>query len=214
MEQKKPSLLGMFWSPGEQFDRIRQNPRIWGALGIITIVYVIASVMLAMSMTAEDLMVPGITQEDAELILGFTKITTAVSGIVAPIIGVLISTVIYLIIVKIAKKETTFKELFSMNTYIMVIGAAGLLLNNLLQMVIGGNPGVYVTSLAGLLNSDSLVLATFEVFSIWQLVLTAIGLHKVGRLSKGASWTIAIIFFIISLGFALIGAAFEGIAGV
>ncbi|MGG0718414.1 YIP1 family protein [Robertmurraya massiliosenegalensis] len=211
----KPSLLGMFWSPGEQLGKIRENPRIWGALGIITILYIIASVTIASTITAQDIVVPGsISLEDAELILGFTKMVTAIAGVIAPILGVLISAVIHLIIVKIAKKDVTFKQLFSMNTYILVIGAAGLLLNTLLQTILGGNPNVYLTSLAGLFNSDSIVLSTFEVFSIWQLILTAIGLHKVGQLSKIASWVIAIVFFVIALSFALLGVALEGIAGV
>lgn len=101
-----------------------------------------------------------------------------------------------------------------MTTYILIIGAVGMLLNSLIQMLIGGSQSIYVTSLAGVMNSDSLILAQFEVFSIWQLILTAIGLHKVGQLSKGAAWTIAIVFFLIGLGMAMIGAAFEGIAGI
>lgn len=217
MEQKagKPSLLGMFWSPGEQLERIRQQPRIWGPLAIVTLLFMISSIIMAVSMKAEDLVVPGtLSLEDAEMILGFTKITTAVFGVVGALIGILISATIYLIIVKIAKKTTTFKQLFSMTTYILIIGAVGMLLNSLIQMLIGGSQSIYVTSLAGVMNSDSLILAQFEVFSIWQLILTAIGLHKVGQLSKGAAWTIAIVFFLIGLGMAMIGAAFEGIAGI
>lgn len=217
MEQKagKPSLLGMFWSPGEQLERIRQQPRIWGPLAIVTLLFMISSIIMAVSMKAEDLVVPGtLSLEDAEMILGFTKITTAVFGVVGALIGILISATIYLIIVKIAKRTTTFKQLFSMTTYILIIGAVGMLLNSLIQMLIGGSQSIYVTSLAGVMNSDSLILAQFEVFSIWQLILTAIGLHKVGQLSKGAAWTIAIVFFLIGLGMAMIGAAFEGIAGI
>ncbi|MDQ0157321.1 Yip1 family protein [Robertmurraya andreesenii] len=211
----KPSLLGMFWSPSEQFERIRHQPRIWLPLAIVTLIYTVASVIMATMMKAEDLVVPGaLTLEDAEAFLGFTKITTVVSGIVGTIIGILVSSVIYLIIVKIAKKDTTFKQLFSMTTYIMVISATGMLLNSLLQTMLDGKPGIQITSLAGVMNSDSLVLAQFEVFSIWGLILTAIGLHKVGQLSKGASWAIAIVFFLIGLGFAMIGTAFEGITGL
>lgn len=211
---KKPSLLGMFRSPSEQFERIRERPLIWGALAIVTVIYTIASIISARSLTAEDIMGPGMTAEDAEMFLGFTRTSTAISGVIGPIISILISTVIYLIIVKIARKNTTFRQLFSMNTYIMVIGAVGLLLNNMIQSITGGPQGIYITSLAGLFNSDSLVLATFEVFSIWQLILTAIGLHKVGGLSKGLAWALAIVFFVISLGIALIGTALEGLIGL
>lgn len=211
---EKPSLLGIFTRPSEQFERIRQNPVIWGPLAIITIVYFIASIMMAQAMTAEDLMVPGaVTLEDAEVLIGLSKITMVISSIFAPIIGLLVSTVIYFIIIKIAKKDTTFKQLFSMSTFIMGISTVGVLLNNLLYLMIGGVQGVYLTSLAGIMRSDSLVLASFEVFSIWQLILTAIGLNKVGQLSKGVAWTISIIFFLFGLGMALIGDVFTEILG-
>lgn len=211
----KPSLFGMFRSPGEQFERIRQNPRIWIPLMIVTILYIVAYTFLAMSLKAEDLMLPGMTLEEAEMVVAISKVTTAASGFFVPIFTILISSVIYLIIVKIAKKDTTFQQLFSMNTHIMVIGAVGILLNYLLMAMIGGNStSVFLTSLAGLFQSKSSVLGTFELFSIWQLILTAIGLHKVGQLSKVVSIIIVVLFFLLSLGSAVLGSVFAGIAGL
>lgn len=211
----KPSLLGMIWNPIEQFERIRVQPRIWGAFAIISIIYLIGSIMLAQTITAEDLVVPGaVPLSEAELILGFSRITAVISGFIAPIFVILIYSAIQLIIVKLAKKDTSFKQLFSMNTHIMFIGAIGLILNTSFQLLFGGTTGVNITSLGGVIGSDSPVLAVFEVFSIWQIVLTGIGLHKVGGLSKGAAWTLAIVFFLIGLSFGLIGAAIEGIFGV
>lgn len=88
----KPSLLGMFWSPGEQLEKIRENPRIWGALGIIVLLYIIGSTILASNITAEDLVVSGtISLADAEQILGFTKTITVVSVFIVALVGILIS---------------------------------------------------------------------------------------------------------------------------
>jgi hypothetical protein len=213
-KKQSPKLFNMFWSPGEQLERIRQNPKIWIPLLIVTILYIAGSTIMALTMKVEDFMVPGMASEEAEMIAAMGKVMAAVTGFFIPIITILISTVIYLIIVKIAKKDTTFKQLFSMNTFIMVIGAVGLLLNNLIVAAIDGNAGIFITSLAGLLNSDSAILGSFELFSIWQLILTAMGLHRVGQLSKTASVIIVIIFFLIGLGFAAIGTIFSGLAGV
>ncbi len=211
----KPSLLGMFWRPNEQFEKIRQEPKIWGVLFIITLVYALAASLSALTIKAEDLVVPGtLSLEQAELVLPLTKVTTAVGGLFAPILGILISTVIHFIIVKIASKNTSFKQLFSMNTYILVIGAAGILLNNLIQYLVGQNSDISFTSIGGVLGSDSPVLATFEIFSIWQLILVAFGLHKVGQLSKGAAWTISIVFFILGLGMGFIAEALQGLTGI
>jgi Yip1 domain len=213
-KQKKPKLFNMLWSPGEQLNRIRQNPIIWIPLLIVTILYLIGSTIMAVTMKVEDFMLPEMSTQEAEMIAAIGKTTAAVSGFLIPIITILISTVIYLIIVKIAKKDTTFKQLFSMNTFIMVIGAVGLILNNLIIAAIDGKAGIFITSLGGLLNSGSPLLGTFELFSIWQLILTAMGLHRVGQLSKTVSVIIVIIFFLIGLGFAAIGSMFSGMAGL
>lgn len=140
-----------------------------------------------------------------------TKITVAITGIVSPIFGVLITSVIQLVIAKIASSAVTFKQLFSMNTFIMIIGAVGLILNMALRFGIGGKPEIYITSLAGLLNQDKVsVLGSIEVFGIWGVILTALGLHKTAQFSKGLAWTIAIAFFLIGIGFSLVGTLFQG----
>ena len=207
----KPSLLGMFTSPEEQFERMKQTPKIWLPLLIVSILYAVGMTFLALSMDASLLIEQGIPEDQVDLVLGITKVTVAITGVLTPIIGVLISSTIHLIITKIASSPVTFKQLFSMNTYIAVIGAAGIILNTAIRYAIGGNPEIYVTSLAGLLNQDKAgILGSFEVFAIWTMIVTAIGLHKTAQLSKGLAWTIAIIFFLIGIGFALIGSLLQG----
>ncbi|CAM3763221.1 Yip1 family protein [Mesobacillus zeae] len=198
----KPSLLGMYTSPGDQFERIRVNPRIWMPLAIVTILSVIGSALIAMGMDASFFIEMGTPKDQAETVVGFTKIVTVITGFLTPIFTVLISSAIYLAIAKIAGSEVKFKQLFSMNSHIMIISITGLILNGIVNLAIGGNPEVLVTSLAGLLNQEKTgALSAIELFSIWNLILVAIGLQKVGRLSKGLSWTVAIIFFLISVGF-------------
>ncbi|MBO0960446.1 YIP1 family protein [Neobacillus sp. MM2021_6] len=211
VKKENPSLVGMFTSPGLQFERIKGNPKIWVPLILISIIYVIGMTLMALSMDVEALIDSGVPEDQAEIVLAITKVTIAVTGIFAPIFGVLISSVIQLIIAKIANATVTFKQLFSMNTYIMIIGAIGLLVNMAIRFGIGGNPEIYLTSLAGLLNSEKAgVLGSFEVFGIWGVILTALGLHKTAQFSKGLAWTIAIVFFLLQIGFGLIGTLFQG----
>ena len=210
-KEQKPSLLGMFTSPGEQFERIKQVLKIWVPLLIISILYAIGMTLMALSMDASTLIDQEVPEDQVDLVLGITKVTVAITGILTPIIGVLISSAIQLIITKIANSPATFKQLFSMNTFIMVIGATGVVLNTAIRYAIGGNPEIYVTSLAGLLNQEKAgILSSFEIFTIWTMIATAIGLHKTAQLSKGLAWTIAIIFFLIGIGFALIGSMLRG----
>lgn len=215
-KQAKPNLFAMIWSPGMQFERIRQNPKVWIPLLLVVILNAASAVIGALSLTAEDLTVTGLSIEQAEMILGFTKITTIVTGFISPIIIIFISTAIYFMITKIAKKDTTFMQLLSMSTFIFFIPAIGSLLNSIILVLLGGSlgSGVSVTSLAGVLNSDSSVLAVIELFSIWKLILIAMGLHRVGQLSKTAGIITAVVFFLITLGFAMLGSLFSGMAGM
>ena len=208
---QNPKLLGMFTSPGVQFERIKQSPKIWVPLIIISILYVIGMTFMALSLDAATLIEQGVPKDQVDLVLTITKVTVAITGIVTPIFGVLISSAIQLAIARIANSTVSFKQLFSMNTFIMIIGAAGLILNMGIRYAIGGNPEIYITSFAGILNQDKAgVLGSIEVFGIWSVILSAIGLHKTAQFSKGLAWTIAIIFFLISIGFGLIGTLLQG----
>jgi hypothetical protein len=210
-KKENPSLMGMFTSPEVQFERIRQNPKIWVPLIIISILYVIGMIFMALSLDAATLIDQGVPEDQVELILGITKITVAVTGVIAPIFGVLISSAIHLAIARIANYSVTFKQLFSMNTFIVIIGATGLILNMAIRSAIGGNSEIYITSLAGLLNQEKAgVLGSIEIFGIWSIVLTSLGLQKTARFSKGLAWTIAIIFFLITIGIGLIGTLLQG----
>ncbi|MDQ0273536.1 YIP1 family protein [Cytobacillus purgationiresistens] len=203
----KPSLLGMIWSPTEQFDRIKQNPKIWVPLLLVSLLFSFGMILMAFTMDASFFELGDLSEEETLLVLGFARITMAITGIITPIITVLISSAIYLLICKIASSDVTFRQLFSMNTYILIIGALGLVINSGFAALIGGNSDVFITSLAGLLNAGpSSILNHIEVFSIWQTILIAIGLNRVAGLSKTVAWIIAIVFFLVGIGLALLSA--------
>ena len=196
IDKQKPSLLKMFWRPKEQFVNIRSNPNIATPLIVVTVIYIMASMVKALFIHAEDLMLPGMSAQEADMVAATAKAFTAMLGFISPVFTILFMTVIYFIILKIARKNTTFKQLFSMNTYIFVVQAVGLLINSLLMMVIDSSSGSTITSLA-LFNRDWSLLNAIELFTIWKFVLTAIGFHLVGQLSKSTSIILVIVLFII-----------------
>ncbi len=203
-DKQKPSLLKMFWRPKEQFVKIRSNPIIATPLIVVTVIYIMASMVKALFIRAEDLMLPGMTVQEADMVAATAKAFTAMSGFISPVFTILFMTVIYFIILKIARKNTTFKQLFSMNTYIFVVQAVGLLVNSLLMMVIDSSSGSAITSLA-LFNHDWSMLNAIELFTIWKFVLTAIGFHLVGQLSKSTSIILVIVLFILQSSTTLLG---------
>jgi hypothetical protein len=54
------------------------------------------------------------------------------------------------------------------------------------------------------------IISTLDVFAIWALVLAAIGLQKVGKISKGAAWGIVILVTLIGIGLRILGAVTSG----
>jgi hypothetical protein len=203
--ERAPSLLGMFSSPGMQFERIKNQPKIWLPLLVVTLLYGLGTFLMINSLDSDILIDQGIPEDEIGIFMGFLKATAVITGILTPAFTVLVSSAILLAITKIASSKVTFKQLFSMNTYILVVSSAGLILNMAIRALIGGDPEIYVTSLAWALNQgQSEVLGQFEIFSIWSTILTAIGLHRTALLSKGAAWIIAAAFFVLGLIFSLV----------
>ncbi|MBD1381314.1 Yip1 family protein [Metabacillus arenae] len=209
----KPSIFGMFTSPNLQFERIRERPAVLVPLLIVILVSFIGSYFVANSM---DFVGPAVEQgmgvEEAEALAGISKVTTIIFGGIAIPIVLLISALIYFAIVKIAGTEATFKQLFSFVTFVSIITVTGALLNGIVAYFTGTNPETYVTSLNSFVGAEGGLggaLNTIEVFGIWGTILTGMGLHKVAGLSKGAAWTVAIIFFV----FGLVMGAVAGIIG-
>ena len=207
----------MIWSPTEQFEKIKETTKNWGALAIVTLLFVIGMYLTSLGnpMVIEGM--PEIPEEELAAVSMFTTVTMIITGLFTPIFGVLIATVIYLIIAKIARSEVSFKQLFSMNTYIMMISALSMIINGIGVALLGGTAGTMYTSLGSLIGAEGTMgalLTSIEVFAIWGMILQAIGLQKVANFSKGLAWTIVIVFFAIGIIFTMIGAAFSGMVGV
>src|SRR3954470_21093126 len=89
VKAKNPSIWGMIWSPTEQFERIKERPKIWGALGIVTVLFVIG--MWLTSLGTDITGLEGITEEEMAAISMAGTVSTIVIGIISPIFGTLIS---------------------------------------------------------------------------------------------------------------------------
>ena len=126
---EKPSLFGMILNPTEQFEKIKKRPLIWGAMVIVTILTVIGSWLMSLGIEIQDDM--GIPNMEI-----FVQINSIIVGLLSPVFGVLISSFIYWIIIKIARSEATFQQLFSMNTYSMSISAFSIVINGALTAML------------------------------------------------------------------------------
>ena len=72
VKAKNPSIWGMIWSPTEQFERIKERPKIWGALAIVTVLFVIGMYLTSLGdpMVIEGM--PEIPEEELAAVSMFT----------------------------------------------------------------------------------------------------------------------------------------------
>lgn len=208
---ENPSLFGMFGSPVEQFHRIQKNPKIIVALITITVLAIITALLTLKGMEAvleEELL--GLTGDELLIITIITQITTVIMATVVPAIMIVITAAVYLLIAKVANLEVSYKQLFSLFTYIAFVTGVGGLLNALfVYFVTGGNPEIQFTSLNILVGAEvdsvaGIIFSSVELFSIWGIILTAIGLQLVAKFAKPLAWGIVIGFNVIMVGFAIV----------
>lgn len=210
---EKPSLFGVIWSPIEQFEKIRNRPTIWIPLLVVSILSFFGTYLTFNQMDVNSILGDAgmsFSDQEMEMITDVVKIIGAIVGLISPIIASLITATIYLIISKIASSKVTFKALFSMTIFIMLISAIGSIVNALIMLALGEESLYMVTSLASVMDSDNAVLGSIELFSIWGVILAAFGLQKVAGLSKSLSWSTTIVIFFIGLFFSYIGSLANG----
>lgn len=201
-EVAKPSILKMIWSPDEQLRNIKSNPIFGKALLLLVILGLLNSCFIIFNVDPVKILQGKEIPHGTEgFIKGFLIVISVFTAIVTPIIGSLISSIVHYIFAKIKKCDVTFKQLYSMNVHILIIGILGGLFNSILIFITDGDPTKMLTSFGSMFNTGGVlgaILSKIEFFGIWQIILVAIGLQKVGNFPKGYAWFAAIFFFAVS----------------
>lgn len=206
---EKPSLFGMFLEPKKQFERIKDNPIILVPFIIIAVLTTIGMfvMMSQIDFIAQDPELANMGEDELMVVTIFTQVIFVITGILAPAVSILVSSFVFFIVAKIAKSEVSFKQLFSMNTFIYIISILGIFVNALAFFAVDNpNPDVYLTRLNSMIEADGalgVLFTSIEIFSIWNIILTAIGLQIVAKFSKGLSWGLVIGIFVILTGFSM-----------
>src|SRR5699024_4481400 len=113
----------------------------------------------------------------------------------------------------------TFKQLFSMITYIFVISSIRMLVNGLAIMLVGGasDTDTLFTSVNCIVGAEGALgglLNNIEVFTMWDVIIAALGLQVTAKVSKGLSWGIVLGIFVIMTGFTMLTSGAASMVGV
>ncbi|AGE81235.1 TPA: Yip1 family protein [Bacillus thuringiensis] len=202
---KKPSLLGMITSPGEQFERMKNSNAVWGAFWILSLLSGITGGIGAYvySLTPESIKL------NQELGVNVTPVMTFgagfVFGVIGMIIGFFISAAVYKVLMMLMSNDTSYKKLLTINVYSSIISVLGLLINIVLALILGGSGKELYTGLGPIFASSGGAVKgianSIEVFTIWGFVITWLGLQITAGLSKKKATILMVIFFILTIGF-------------
>ena len=211
-------LVKVLYEPGAVFERLREKPSFWRPFIAICVVQLVLGVLqlpyTKAAMAAQFAQMPARAGGGAPDPSKFATI-----GLLFVPIGLLllflISAALLWVLVSVFAGDAKFATLLSVATYVgitfVLLSVAGLA-----TLMLKGVQGI--TSPADLqpaLGLDLLVpeagrfttalLKAFNPFSIWGVILTAIGIQTTHRTSKGTAYTVAAVAFVIGT---LIGAGF------
>ncbi|GMR63678.1 MULTISPECIES: Yip1 family protein [Bacillus] len=202
---KKPSLLGMITSPGEQFERMKNSNAVWGVFWILSLLSGITGGLGAYvySLTPESI------KFNQELGVNVTPVMTFgagfVFGVIGMIIGFFISAAVYKVLMMLMSNDTSYKKLLTITVYSSIISLLGLLINAVLALILGGSGKEFYTGLGPIFASSGGAVKgianSIEVFTIWGFVITWLGLQITAGLSKKKATILMVIFFILTIGF-------------
>ena len=214
-------MVGVFFSPKDSFEAIDRKPD-WIIPMVVIIILTLIVTMITLPITMPDQMEKqrikmeerGMSDDQIDQAMSVSekmgKIMAPIGIIISvPIVFLILTLIIWFVGNVVLGGQTTFKKMFSVYTYSSLIGTIGLLLKSLLILA-RQNPDVHF-SLALLLPQDQSealvykILKGFDLFSIWQYAVLAIGFAVIYKFSmKKSGWTMAVLFIItvfISVGF-------------
>ena len=216
-------LVRVLFEPTAVFERVRERPRfLLPAIGLSVIVIVITYFMQPFTQAAMASRMAQMAQQNPQAAANAAKFQSI--GIVfAPIgvfIALLIAAVIYwLLVMLVAGGDAKFKTLLSVAAYTalpaILLQAATLAVLKMkgveaVSSMEDLRPPLGLNLLApNATGFTGAVLAGINPFSIWGMVLTAIGIQVTHKTSKGGAYTVAIIAMLLGV---LIGAMFAGMA--
>ncbi|PCK21778.1 YIP1 family protein [Bacillus pumilus] len=193
---QKPTIIGVSIRPAEHLKRVWENPVVWWPLCCVLVLTVIVTYLSGLV--------------NAEM---WTELSLPLPGVyvvtlMGLILGIVINAAIYKLIVFLAKGDASFQQLFSAVLFISPITIIGTIISHLAVIFFHVPKEITVTSLNALIRLPDqwhAVLANFDLFVIWSLILTGFLFIQVGRISPRTAWIIVGVFYILSLIFQYIG---------
>jgi membrane protein, antimicrobial resistance system len=215
-------LIRVLFEPTAVFERVRERPKFLGPwLGLSVLAVILTYLMMPFTQAAMASRIAAAAAQNpgaATQMQKFQFIGVALTP-VGLLIGLLIGAgVLWLLVMLFAGGEGKYRTLLSVVSYTalpsLLLQVTGLIVLKMkgvdavssmedLRPPLGLN--LLAPSVSGFTGA---VLAGINPFSIWGMILTAIGVQVTHKTSKGSAYTVAIIGLLLGV---MIGAFFAGL---
>jgi hypothetical protein len=220
------TLSGIFFEPSRTFEALRERPRFLVAGIIILVLSVLVTFIIFNKIDYAAFMREQITKgpngdkmspEQVDAAVGFYtgpigKVVVYLFPIIGTAIYIAAGGALYLLGSLLMSGTMRYKQALSVWTYssfapgvLSVLASIVIVLITPAEDINPSQPGGLVrANLAVILPHGSspalgALLGSFDIFTFYGLFLAAVGLRKVGKMSSGAAWTVAIGLWVIGV---------------
>lgn len=220
-------IIEIFYAPSRVFERRRTNPKFWAAFIILTILFALGvwvmmknyadvlDIQLRRQMDAAMAKNPQFTPEMAAKGRAMGATFAPISGVVIGLISTLVLGLAIWLIGKLFDAQANLRHGMVIATLASFPRILDLIIGSVQAMVMGtggitdmmaAGPSLARFAPAG--SSVMLIglLSRFSIGVIWATILIGIGLHVIGRISKGRAYTAAAVIWLLGTGMAIFGA--------
>ena len=232
------TLANIFFEPGRTFEALRARPRFLIAALIMVVIFLawnaaffskVDYAEMVRSATENSPQAEQLTPEQREQQIAIqaspvVKWIAMASPVIAIPVFLAIGGALYLLGSMAMGKGISYKQGISVWAYSSLPPLLLVMLANIVMVMIRPpaiedaamasrgmvrlNPGVAIDKMAHPVLGTA--LGSIDLFAIYGLVLAAIGLGKVARMSSGAAWTVVLGLYLLGLVFKLALAAITG----
>jgi hypothetical protein len=216
-------IIGIFTSPSVVFSNVRKRPTVRAGLIILCVVtaaamvYPLAEIILPAeaASTREAFLEEGRSAEEVEMMMRyaagpFALVAGILASLLTPLVSVLFRSGVHSLFLLMSGVMSNFKQVMAINTRVYYVALLGMLIKIPIWISTGDMRADL--GLAAFLSEDVemtsrlyRLFANLEVFVIWQVVLTGIGLSCVLGMSskKGALMSVLAWLFMVAISLAI-----------
>ncbi|GEP84829.1 Yip1 domain [Staphylococcus piscifermentans] len=191
---------------GSTFSKFREQPK-WALNLIIWLIVISASIWLTFSFSDVTGQLtqanPDADMDKAKAIMGPVSIITSIFG---SLFTLLFSWLIVLAIARIFKSQVRKRSIFAGTLFALLVSSCIALVVTLIQVIVGLDLVQYSITSLNIFDKGNKVLGAFNLQTLISGYLFTLLLYKTCRLSGKVSIIFGVVFVVLSIGSALIGA--------